>query len=600
MEKDPDSFRLTAGAVEFHFKQGVIEKAKMAGSDLIKDSDIVVWRAPTYAERNPLDKLEAKPEWNTFLQGLKPVMLEGVAEDTSEGVVYRTKVEYRADEENFVVVDYTYTLKDNGQFEIAYTATPTITYVDWIPEVGVALRLVDEPLNAAWLGEGVIDSMPGKTAASVFGLWDVALFSKDARGTKNDVEWVKVYDDRGGGLWAEGMDAIRFDGVLGKGSTLRLLSRVAGSWTKNGPAELPEWNLPVGKGQSYSGRFTLTLLPPQEVSFEEASAVLPHPAVLDSGFINPNAPYRSCHASTIAETKDGALIAAWFGGTKERNPDVEIWVARFEDGKWQPAQSVATGEWTDGKRYPTWNPVLFQPSKGPLQLFYKIGPSPSEWWGMVMTSHDDGRSWSKPRQLPEGILGPIKNKPVELADGSWLSSSSTEGHGWHVHFERTTDAGKHWELIGPVERNGIDSIQPSVLFHDGRVLQAICRTRSGFCSTTWSYDGGKTWTPIALTELPNPGSGTDAVTLADGRQFLVYNHSSPPTERPSKGVRYPLDVAVSQDGIHWDRVLTLETVPRSAGYAYPAVVQGEDGRVHITYTWNRDRIKHVVLDPNRL
>lgn len=598
--QDGDSLRLVAGEAEFHFKHGVIEKAKMAGDDIIESSDIVVWRPSTYAERNRLDKIKGAPDWNTFMQGLAPQLIEASTEDTDEGVVYRAKVEYRADADNFVVVDYTYTLRDNGQLDLAYTATPTISYADWIPEVGVALKIADEPLNAAWLGEGVKSSMPGKTRATIFGLWDVALFSGEARGTKDEAEWVKVYDDRGWGLWAEGMEGFRFVGINGKGSTLRLLSRIAGAWTKNGPPERPEENLPVNDGQSYSGAFTLTLLPPHEVSPAGESSVPVDPAVVESGFINPNPPYRSCHASTIAETTEGELVAAWFGGTRERNPDVGIWVGRYEKGAWQEAKEVANGVWSDGKRYPTWNPVLFQPSNGSLQLFYKVGPSPSEWWGMVMTSTDGGRTWSEPRQLPEGILGPIKNKPVELADGTWLAPSSTEGHGWHVHFERSIDQGKTWELVGPVERNGIDSIQPSILFHDDSVLQALCRTRSGFESTTWSYDGGETWTPMERTELPNPGSGTDAVTLKDGRQLLVYNHSTPPTERPSKGVRYPLDVALSSDGVHWDRVLTLESVPRGAGYAYPAVIQTSDGLVHITYTWDRDRIKHVVLDPAKL
>ncbi|MDP0500831.1 MAG: exo-alpha-sialidase [Verrucomicrobiota bacterium JB022] len=599
--QDGDSTRLVAGDVEFHFKGGVIEKAKKAGNDIIEDSDIAVWRTATWSERNRLDKIKEAPDWRTFLQRLEPMTLESSTEDVADGVVLRSKVEYKADEENRVVVDYTYHLLDNGQMKLDYAVTPHLTVVDWIPEVGVTLKIVDEPLNAEWLGEGVMDSTPGKSAATIFGQWDVALFSQEARGTKMDAKWVKVYDARGWGMYAEGMEAFRFDGELGKGSELRLLSQVAGSWTKNGPAERPERNIPTTDAPTYTGSVTLTMLDPKEVSEADAAKVATDsPAVLDSEFINPNAPYKSCHASTIAETSDGHLVAAWFGGTKERNPDVTIWVARMVNGQWEKAKEVATGEWKDGKRYPTWNPVLFQPKNGPLQLFYKIGPSPSEWWGMVMTSKDGGKTWSKPRELPEGILGPIKNKPVELADGTWLSPSSTEGNGWHLHFERSTDQGKTWTKTEQVERNGMDSIQPSVLFHQDGSLQSINRTRNGHLSTSWSYDQGKTWTATTFTDLPTPGSGTDAVTLQDGRQLLVYNHSSPPAERPSKGVRYPLDVAISKDGVHWDRVLTLESAPRSAGYAYPAVIQAEDGKVHITYTWDRDRIKHVVLDPAKL
>ena len=335
-----------------------------------------------------------------------------------------------------------------------------------------------------------------------------------------------------------------------------------------------------------------------------ARAVEPQPAIVSASFINENAPYSQCHASTIAETAPGKLVAAWFGGTHERHPDVGIWVARQEHGRWLPGVEVANGLQPDGKRHPTWNPVLFQPKNGPLTLFYKVGPTPRDWWGMMMTSPDGGQRWTAPHRLPDGVLGPIKNKPVMLQDGPWLCPSSTEGAetGWRVHFELTRDAGNTWEIIGPVEKGKpeLDAIQPSVLLHrDGR-LQALCRTRNGVVAATWSKDGGKTWSALKSTQLPNPNSGTDAVTLADGRQLLVYNRSAPPPERPTKGVRYPLDVAISTDGVTWQRMLTLETEPRESGYAYPAVIQTTDGLVHITYTWDRKLIKHVVLDLGKL
>ncbi|MEO5712920.1 MAG: sialidase family protein [Luteolibacter sp.] len=333
-----------------------------------------------------------------------------------------------------------------------------------------------------------------------------------------------------------------------------------------------------------------------------AAVAAPHPAVVSAVLINENAAYPECHASTIAETAPGKLAAAWFGGTKERNPDVCIYLAHFENGRWSPGVEVANGVQADGMRLPTWNPVLFAPKGAPLHLFYKIGPSPSEWWGMLVTSGDGGKTWSAPRRLPDGILGPIKNKPVVLADGSWLSPSSSEGNqdGWLVHFERSQDAGQTWEKTGPVKKGpAFDAIQPSILFHkDGR-LQALCRTKQGVVAQTWSKDGGRSWSPLTATLLPNPNSGTDAITLADGRELIVYNHSA---HRPAeaKGDRWPLDVAVSDDGLDWHRVVTLETEPCKNGYAYPAVIQAADGKIHITYTVNRQAIKHLVLDPVKL
>lgn len=166
-------------------------------------------------------------------------------------------------------------------------------------------------------------------------------------------------------------------------------------------------------------------------------------------------------------------------------------------------------------RYACWNPVLFQPGNASeLILFYKVGKTPQSWWGMMTTSVDSGRNWSIPLRLPEGIYGPIKNKPIELPCGTWLCPSSTEE-----------------------------------------------------------------------SDIPNPDSGTDATTLQDGTHALIHN----PTE---KG-RSPLSLSLSADGIHWQRVLDLETDPGE--YSYPSILQSDDGTLHILYTWRRKRIKPVAV-----
>lgn len=316
------------------------------------------------------------------------------------------------------------------------------------------------------------------------------------------------------------------------------------------------------------------------------------PALLKSEFIYDTASFPSCHASTIVETKPGELVAAWFGGTHERHPDVGIWLSRQVSGRWTALAEVANGVQSPTNRFPCWNPVLFQPRSGPLLLFYKVGPSPGSWWGMLMTSADGGQTWSKPRRLPQGIVGPIKNKPVQLASGDILCPSSSEHNGWRVHFERTPDLGQTWQATGPVnDGKEISAIQPSILFHPGNRLQAVGRTRQGAIFQIWSANGGATWGKMTLTALPNPNSGIDAVTLRDGRQLLVYNHTT-------KG-RSPLNVAVSKDGEQWQTALTLEDQPGKE-FSYPAVIQTSDGLVHITYTWKRERIKHAVVDPEKL
>jgi predicted neuraminidase len=330
-----------------------------------------------------------------------------------------------------------------------------------------------------------------------------------------------------------------------------------------------------------------------------ATAKFP-PGFMKSEFIFQTAAFPSCHASTIAETKDG-LVAAWFGGTAERNPDVCIYVSRFENEQWTVPVEVANGVGFATNRLPAWNPVLFQSKKGPLMLFYKVGPSPATWWGMLMTSDDGGKTWSPPRRLPDEILGPIKNKPVQLANGDILCPSSVEGtNGWRVHFERTSDLGKTWSATSPVnDGKEIGAIQPSLLFHKDGKLQAVGRTKNAKIFEIWSDDDGVTWGKMSLTELPNPDSGTDAVTLKNGHQLLVYNHNT--RDKTNNKGRSPLNVAVSPDGRKWFAALVLEDDPAAPnGFAYPAVIQSSEGLVHITYTWERKRIKHVVLDPAKL
>jgi predicted neuraminidase len=317
-----------------------------------------------------------------------------------------------------------------------------------------------------------------------------------------------------------------------------------------------------------------------------------------SEFIFERASFPSCHASTIVETKEG-LLAAWFGGTAEQNPDVCIYAARNENGSWTAPVEVANGAGFAAKSFPTWNPVLFQPTNGPLLLFYKVGPSPSQWWGMLMVSTDDGKTWSKPSRLPEGIVGPVKNKPVQLASGEILCASSTEDKDrWSVHFERTSDFGKSWTRTPPVNDGmAIQAIQPSILFLGGDKLLAVGRSRQDHLFQIASDDDGKTWGTMSLATLPNPNSGTDAVTLKDGRHLVIYNHAAG-IRGQWRGSRTPLNAAISRDGISWMAALLLESGPGE--YSYPAVIQTSDGLVHITYTWNRQRIRHIIVDPARL
>jgi predicted neuraminidase len=311
------------------------------------------------------------------------------------------------------------------------------------------------------------------------------------------------------------------------------------------------------------------------------------PRSFRSGFVFESAPFPACHAPTIAATPPG-LVAAWFGGSQEGATDVGIWLARSEDGeRWGEPWRFATGTDAAGRRQPCWNPVLHRHSDGTLRLFWRVGPSPRRWWSLMAVSTDDGQSWGEARPLPDGRLGPIKNKPLEQADGSLICPSSTEHLGWRCHVERLEPAAGRWSG-GPTLNPpwSFLALQPALLDHGGGRLQALCRTRNAVVAECWSENGGATWTPMAATALANPNSAIDAVTLRDGRHLIVLN--------PVRRGRTPLVLAVSSDGRRWEPFLTLEDAPGE--YSYPAVVQAPDGRVHIAYTWRRSRIRHVVVE----
>lgn len=357
-------------------------------------------------------------------------------------------------------------------------------------------------------------------------------------------------------------------------------------------------------------------------------------------FIDP--PFKECHAATIVELKNGDLVAAYFAGTRERNPDVCIYVSRKPKGSdtWTKPQIAADGvfdlsdplcsvaglsgineETTPATAGPTssnfkgnienarrkacWNPVLFQiPGSEELLLFYKIGATVGDWTGWLVRSSDGGHTWSDREPLPEGFLGPIKNKP-EYINGRIICPSSRENHGWRAQVEYSDDNGKTWQTSGSIPAEmmyttndttrlqPINAIQPSILkLKDGR-LQLLCRTRNAKLATSFSEDNGATWSTMTLSDVPNNQSGTDAVTLKDGRHVLIYNNFETLQGTP-KGPRTPLDIAVSDDGETWRHVIVLEDSPIGQ-YSYPSIIQGADGSLHAVYTWRRKRIKYVNL-----
>jgi predicted neuraminidase len=308
--------------------------------------------------------------------------------------------------------------------------------------------------------------------------------------------------------------------------------------------------------------------------------------IFEEELIFEHAPFRECHASTIVEDSEGGLLASWFGGTSEGERDVDIWLSRKTSGRWSEPTRVASEEGV-----PCWNPVLFRMPDQRIWLFYKVGPSPRSWSGAYTISDDDGDSWSEPVLLPAGLLGPIKNKPITLSNGSVLMPTSVEAYeAWTGWVERVSADLSEWTRYGPIAYPGVIKglIQPTLVeVSSGEVLAYLRSKNIGRICVSESSDFGESWSDARKTELPNPNSGIDAVRLDSGKLVMVYNHT--------ESSRYPLNVAVSlDDGESWQTPRDLEKEPGE--YSYPAVIQGRDGMIHSVYTYNRISIKHVVFD----
>ena len=309
-------------------------------------------------------------------------------------------------------------------------------------------------------------------------------------------------------------------------------------------------------------------------------------------------PFAQCHASSVVQTSDGALLCAWFGGTEENNPDVGVWISRFDGAAWSKPERTAKVDETAH-----WNPVLFRDTEDVIYLFFKVGVDEVNWSTYWMQSSDNGATWSKPVALVPGDVGgrgPVKNKPIILSDGAWLAPASLElkkgrREFWDSFSERSTDRGETWtrsaDFAVPEGKDkrfrGPGSIQPTFWESEPGKVHALLRTGAGIVWRADSEDGGVTWSTITATDLPNNNSGIDALGLEDGRVLLVYNPIG-----KNWGPRTPLDLAVSSDnGVTWRTIAHLEDdTDKVNEYSYPAIVRTDTG-VAVCYTWRRERIR---------
>lgn len=311
--------------------------------------------------------------------------------------------------------------------------------------------------------------------------------------------------------------------------------------------------------------------------------------------------FEECHASTLVSLPGGNVLAAWFGGTEEGSKDVAIWAAIRSGGAWsKPVEVVRHAG------IPTWNPVLFVPQPNELGpsgfpevlMYYRVGGTIPRWRSNVMASTDGGQTWSEPKPLPDGILGPIKNKPIRLSDGAWLAGSSveTEEHEWFCVMERSDDRGRTWTASAKIALQAPHGvIQPTLWESEPGRVHALLRTKGPRrVARTDSEDGGRTWCEPYLIDLPHNNSGLDVAAVTSVGVAGEEAPSAPPllalAYNPVETGRTPLVLALSADnGATWPEQLVLEDRPGE--YSYPAVIPIPGG-VAVVHTHNRIRIHY--------
>lgn len=305
-------------------------------------------------------------------------------------------------------------------------------------------------------------------------------------------------------------------------------------------------------------------------------------------------PTKNGHASTLALVGEEILLA-WFGGTREADPDVDIYMTRRTEKGWQPPRLLAQEE-----NLQHWNPVFFAQGDR-VDLFYKVGHPIPAWHTRRMRSEDGGRSWTEPVEMAPGDIGgrgPVRNKPIRLRSGRILAGASIETQTtWDAFVDISDDGGDTFrrtafvplwragkerpETDGPepfcVQNKGV--IQPT-LWQDGAGVHMLLRSTEGLILRSDSADEGETWCPAYSTGLANNNSGIDLVQADDGRLWLVMNPVS-----GNWSARTPITLCVSTDGgSTFQEVMHLERNPGE--YSYPAIL-AQGNRLYISYTWNR-------------
>jgi predicted neuraminidase len=327
------------------------------------------------------------------------------------------------------------------------------------------------------------------------------------------------------------------------------------------------------------------------------------------------------HAPGIVECPNGDLLVSWYRGSGERTADdVAVYGARRRKGadKWSDAFLMA-----DLPGFPDCNTAMHIDKTGKLFLFWPTildntwdgcltcyrtakdytddGPPKWDWQGIIPLKPVDFEETmlaglaarKKLSDLPVGFTDETlkakmadklrtrvgwqpRCKPTVLPSGRMLLPLYSDRFSVSI-MAISDDGGKTWTASKPLA--GFGSIQPAVLRRSDGTLVAYMRENGALkkIRVAESKDDGVTWGPVGVTDLPNPGSGLDAVRLANGHWLLVYNDTT-------LG-RRSLAVSLSDDeGKTWKWTRHLER-EELGSFHYPAVIQGRDGTIHVVYSY---------------